>query len=164
MTPWIDRVPRPREGLFVIGSGGRDVAVPVTTCPMKTSVGTVTEKVTSPLAFVVTVAGAVLPRKTCPSPFPEVSHAAFAKNCRRNCEFGVLLSVPWIVVVPAPGVTAVMTGKFWSPLAPVSGSPGVASFGVTPSSFRSMPREPLEKIELPKMAMFWAATSNVIPF
>jgi len=77
MTPWTDFVPRPRDGLFVIGGGGRLVAVAVTTSPMETTVGTVTEKVASPVAFVLTVSGTAAPRNVRPSPVPDGSQAAF---------------------------------------------------------------------------------------
>ena len=62
MTPCTEDVPRPRD-FKTIGGGGTNDAVPVTTCPAKTTVGTVTEKARSPVAFVETNVGFVLPRK-----------------------------------------------------------------------------------------------------
>jgi hypothetical protein len=118
--------------------GPTSVAVAVIACPGTTTVGTVTVKLPLPVPSVTTFEGVACPRNVCPSPFPEGSHAVFEKNCRKKDVLGVLFSVPWIVVNPAPGVTAVITGKFCSPLGPVSASP--ASFGVTPSKLRSIPR------------------------
>src|SRR5437016_6051393 len=59
-------------------------------------------------------------------------------------------SVPLIVICPADTTAEVITGKFWRLFGPASASP--ASFGVTPSSARSIPSLTLEKIELRRMA------------
>ena len=53
----------------------------------------------------------VEPRKSWPSPKPEASQALFEKNWTVKAVLAVLFSVPWIVVTPTPGVTAVITGK-----------------------------------------------------
>jgi hypothetical protein len=60
-----------------------------------------------------------------------------------------------MLMLPPPMSTAVVTfGKFCRPFAPESAS--VASFGVTPSASRSMPRPVLSWIEL--FSMFVAVT------
>src|SRR5262245_21060519 len=83
------------------------VAVALTTCPSATATGNVAVKLTSPLPSVVTV---VAPRKVCPSPNPDGSATALAKNSMRKTVLGVLLSVPVMVVLPAPVPAEVMTG------------------------------------------------------
>ena len=50
------------------------------------------------------------PRNVCPSPFPEGSAAALAKNSIRNSVLAMLLSFPWIVVVPLLLVTDARSG------------------------------------------------------
>src|SRR5437762_1508105 len=69
--------------------------------------GTVTLKDPSQLALVKTV---VEPRKVLPSPNPEASQEGLAKNSTRNDLLARLFKVPWILVVPTPVVTDVMTG------------------------------------------------------
>ena len=131
------------------------VAVDVTNWPAGTATGSVTEKVALPLASVSTV---VKPRNVCPSPKPEESAAALAKNSRRNpLVLGVLLNVPMMVVLPPALLDDVITGKFWRSFGPLSAS--LESLGVTPSLLRSMPRCPLEllsrlplsRMELPRI-------------
>src|SRR5260370_28260986 len=56
-----------------------------------------------------------------------------------------------MVVLVAPAVAEVSTGKFCSLLGPVSASQ--ASFGVTPAGARSIPRAPLEWIQLERMEL-----------
>src|SRR4051794_6836660 len=95
----------------------------------------VTLNVPTPDAAVVIVAS---PRYVCPSPAPDGSQAVFWKNCTMYVLDGALLSVPAIVTEPAPNCADEMTGKFCRSLnEPMSPSP--ASFGVMPSSPRSMP-------------------------
>ena len=90
------------------------------TSPRETVTGTVVLKAEPQLESVVTVSE---PRKVLPSPNPEGSQEGLEKNSIRNGPLlGVLSSVPWILVVPTPGVTEVMTGKFWVVLEPASGS------------------------------------------
>src|SRR4051794_34141264 len=85
-----------------------------------------------------------------PSPAAEGSQAVLWKNCTMYVLDGALLSVPVIVTVPAPNCAVLMTGKFWRSLKrPASPSP--VSFGVMPSSPRSMPSAPLLKIELKRI-------------
>src|SRR2546430_8652785 len=91
------------------------------------------------------------PRKRWPSPFPDRSQAAFAKNSIRNCVFAVLFKVPRIVVVVESAVAEVITGKFCGLIfGPTALSQ--LSFAVTPGGLRSIPRSELEKIELPRTA------------
>src|SRR5437016_8382334 len=105
----------------------RSVAVAMMTGPTGVTPLIVTEKAALPAASVVTL---VAPRNCRPSPLPLASHDGLAKNSTRYCELGALFNVPSIVT-PLPVMTAaVMTGKFCSLFAPVSGSP--ASLGVTP--------------------------------
>jgi hypothetical protein len=61
----------------------------------------------------------------------------------------LLGSVPDTCTVPAETVAARGSGKFWKSFGPVSAScpPLPGSFGVTPSSPRSMPRPPSPSIE-----------------
>ena len=68
-----------------------------------------------------------------------------------NVVFGVLLSVPEIVVCPAAETTDVMTGKFCRLFGPLSASPGL--LGVTPLGTRSIPSRRFEKIELPRIEL-----------
>src|SRR5258708_3331480 len=58
-----------------------------------------------------------------------------------------------MVVLVAPAVAEVSPGKFCRLLGPVSASQ--ASFGVTPAGGRSIPRAPLEWIELERMELGW---------
>src|SRR4051794_30299209 len=86
------------------------VAVAVTTRPVATPTGKLTENAALPLPSVLT---AVKPRKVWPSPKPDGSAASLAKNSsRKPVVLGVLLNVPATVVLP-PALTAeVITGKF----------------------------------------------------
>ena len=75
---------------------------------------------------------------------------------------GFELSVPVMVLVLPVRRAAVMTGKFCRLFGPVSAS--CASFGVTPSAPRSMPRcaavVPLSWIELPRMLWLTPAVAS----
>ena len=59
---------------------------------------------------VPSVGTVVAPRKVLPSPKPDGSQAGLAKNSTRNDELALLFNVPWMLVVPTPVVTEVMTG------------------------------------------------------
>src|SRR5262245_32054926 len=74
----------------------------------------------------------------------------------------MLLRIPRIVVVPAEITAEVNTGEFWRLLEPVSGSQG-ESLGVTPTGSRSIPRPLLEKMELDRMALPFAASFTFTP-
>ena len=60
--------------------------------------GMLAVKLALPVPSVVTD---IEPRRVCPSPFPDPSHAAFEKNSRRNVVFALLFRVPRIVVTVA---------------------------------------------------------------
>src|SRR5262249_57358541 len=118
------------------------VAVAVTKRPLATATGKVVVKLTLPAPSVVTWEA---PRKVCPSPKPDGSSAALAKNSRRKLVLGVLLREPPMVVEPPALSTWVSTGKFWRLLGPVSASPGSLGAGWPPP--REMPRLALAKME-----------------
>jgi hypothetical protein len=140
--PWAER----RRAPAGMGRGPRFVAVAVTAWPGDT----VPVKAKSNARFPLPSVTSENPcRNVWPSPFPDGSHVALAKNSTRTEEFGVVFRVPWIVVLPPPETTDVITGKFWRSFAPVSPSP--ASLAVTPLLPRSIPSPPLEKIELPEI-------------
>src|SRR5436190_13144969 len=70
-----------------------------------------TAKLTPKLALPKkSVATMVKPMKVWPSPLPEGSQAALAKNSTRKFVIAVLLSVPEIVAFPATTAADVMTG------------------------------------------------------
>ena len=83
------------------------VAVAATTCPGVTDTGRLAVKLALPLPSVVTFCA---PRYVRPSPLPEASQLVSEKNSRRKALLAVLLSVPWIVVVPPPLAAEVKTG------------------------------------------------------
>ena len=111
------------------------VAVAVTTWLAASVADNVTLKVDLPLA---SVEAGVEPRKFCPSPAPEGSHASLAKNCIVKVVFGVLASVPKTLVEPPELEAAVNTGAVWVLL---------------PLLLRRMPRLRFEKIELLKIEL-----------
>src|SRR5262245_39618329 len=123
------------------------VAVAVRIVPAGSDWANVTVKSACPLPSVVTAS--LAPTKDCPSPLPDGSQASLAKTSMRNVVFRVELRVPPTLV--PPGKMPARTGKFWRPLAPVSGSP--SSFGVRPSGSRSMPRPTFAKIALPAISV-----------
>lgn len=94
-------------------------------------------KPVTPLALVVTI---FWPINVLPSS-PDGSE----KKRMTNVALGVLLRVPRTVVVPSDVVAEVRVGLFCRLFGPVSGS--CVSLAVGPSSFRSIPRPALEKIE-----------------
>src|SRR5688500_2285668 len=96
------------------------VAVAVTTCPPVVTVPSVVLNEALPEAFVVIEAE---PRKTWPSPLPDVSQAGFAKNSTENVALAVEFNVPCTFVVPPVLTTCVNTGKFCRLFDPVSPSP-----------------------------------------
>jgi hypothetical protein len=63
---------------------------------------------------------------------------------------GAVSSVPVTIVAPAFASADVRTGLFCRLFAPSSSS-GAGSFGVGPSSSRSMPGPAFPKIELPRI-------------
>jgi hypothetical protein len=85
------------------------VAVAVISRPDGNVIGKVTLKLVFPLPSVITV---VEPIKVSPSPLPEGSQAALEKNSSENVVLAVLLSVPWMVVLPPELEAEVNTGKF----------------------------------------------------
>src|SRR5579884_2142846 len=123
------------------------VAVAVITSPTGTS-STVRENVPIPSAWVATAKCA---RNVVPWPFPDGSHKGLAKSSTVNPVSGVSSRLPSTTVVPlcVSVVAEVTTGKFCRPFGPVSPSP--SSFGVTPSSPRSMPSTALSWIEFAKI-------------
>src|SRR5439155_17106651 len=129
------------ESSEVLSSGA--IAVAVRTVPAASGWAKLTVKLASPSASVMTLS--LAPTKVWPSPLPEGSHASLAKTSTRKVVFGVELSVPSTLVPPGKSPAA-STGKFWRPLAPVSGS--WKSFAFTPGGWRSMPSPPLAKTEL----------------
>jgi hypothetical protein len=96
------------------------VAVAVMTSPLETVTDSVALKAEPQFESVETV---VEPRKVLPCPKPEGSQDGLEKNSIRNGPLlGTLSSVPWMLVVPTPGVTELTAGKFWPVLEPASGS------------------------------------------
>jgi hypothetical protein len=96
------------------------VAVAVMASPMETVTESVASNEPEQLASVETVVG---PRNNFPSPNPEGSQDGLAKSSIRNGPvLAVLSNVPWMLVVPTPAVTEVMTGKFCFRLEPESPS------------------------------------------
>ena len=82
------------------------VAVAVTTSPAGMA-ASVTEKLALPKLSVVTV---VSPMNVSPSPKPEGSPVWLRKNSMVNVSSGVLLSLPWMVVLPPLVTTEEMSG------------------------------------------------------
>jgi hypothetical protein len=95
------------------------------------------------LPFVITF---VEPRKACPSPKPDGSQTTLEKNSSRKFVLATLSKVPERVTMPPPKEADVITGKFCGSLA------SQASLGVAPVNKRSIPKPPLEWIELPRIA------------
>src|SRR5439155_25294337 len=114
--------------------------------PDGTTTGKVTVKPALQLLSVVTV---IEPMNFSPSPKPEASHKELEKSWSVKVVLGVLSKVPWTLVPALEIETEVSRGKFCKPLGPAS--PSQVSFGVTPSLARSMPKPPLEKIELERI-------------
>lgn len=83
------------------------VAVAVTTFPAPTGVSSVALICAMQSAPVVT---SVAPRKTAPSPLPEVSQTGLAKNSTRYVEFATESRVPVTVVTPLAELAEVNTG------------------------------------------------------
>ena len=133
--------------VFPFGS----VAVAVTTAPPATITGKVTVMLAVQVPLVVTIAK---PRKVCPSPLPDESHAALEKNSILNVVLAVLLRLPSMVVLPPPELAEVKVGKFWKLLGPVS--PSQESLGVTPLGGKPVYRQchPL-KLDLLELARAW---------
>ena len=109
----------------------------VTNSPAATESGSLNVKEPLPLPSVF---ASTDPSRSCPSPFPLGSQAAFANTSIRTGGPVRVLIVP---VTSPPSVAPVRTGKFWLPFAPPSPSP--PSFSVTPSALRSIPRPPLAR-------------------
>ena len=126
------------------------MAVAVTNCPLGTFVLGLKVKDTLPSEPVVTL---VNPSTFLPS---ALSVEGLEKKSMRKVVLGALLRVALMVVSTAPVLAEAMTGLFCSSFAPVSASP--ASLGVSPSPPRSMPREPLEKIEF---CLIWLPSPEV---
>src|SRR5215203_231880 len=121
------------------------VAVAVMFCPSRIAFFVEKVKEMLPVPLVVTD---LLPSRVLPSSVPE----GLEKSCTRKVLSGVLLRLPRTVVVPVALFFAEeRTGLFWRLLGPVSASPG--SFAVGPSSFRSIPIAPFEKMELESMRL-----------
>jgi hypothetical protein len=93
--------------------------------------------------------------KPRPSPLSEASQSALAMNSTRKSVFGVLFSVPVIVVLPLTAVAR--SGTFCRAFGIPAPSPSSWSFAVTPLSARSIPRSPLEWME------FWSTWLRVAP-
>src|SRR4030095_7725164 len=74
-----------------------------------------------------------------------------AKNWMVILVLGVLSTLPVTTVFEPLVIAELITGKFCRLFGPASASLG--SFGVTPSSLRSIPRALLEKIELVRIAL-----------
>src|SRR5208337_5183512 len=94
-----------RENSDVLPAGS--VAVVVKNWPTRGGVDRGTEKLALPEPSVVTP---VWPRYCWPSPKPEGSGAALAKNWTVKVALGVLLSAPERVVVPPDEAAAVRVG------------------------------------------------------
>src|SRR5215216_3231588 len=144
LSPWespscgalhLGRCHRPRRQNSEVSCVVVLVAVAVMVRPLLTAGENVFWKRKSPSWPVVT---SFLPRKILPSSVPE----GLEKNSIVKVSFGVLLSLPFMVVVPEEFTAEVRTGLFCRLLAPVSGSCG--SLGVGPSPRRSIPKKPLE--------------------
>src|SRR3954452_6740692 len=86
------------------------VAVAVTNWPDGNVTGTLAVIAEKPVGSVVTV---VVPRKRSPSPEPEGSRVTLAKNWIVKVVFGVLWSVPWMMVPEAVEATDVRVGGTW---------------------------------------------------
>src|SRR5882757_6884141 len=109
------------------------VAVDVTNWPDGKVTGTLAVIGALPLPSVVTV---VVPRKRSPSPEPEGSRVVLAKNWIVKVVFGMLWSVPRMIVPEAVEAIDVRVGGTWSWLAPGP---------------RSIPSPPLEKMLVERM-------------
>jgi hypothetical protein len=92
---------------------------------------------------------AIVPTRSFASPYPEASHASFAKISIVAASVGVLSNVPAMVVPPAK--PSASSGKFSRSFTPVSMSP--ASLGVGDATPMSMAREPLSWMLLPSMRL-----------
>ena len=104
----------------------------------------------------------VLPRKVSPSPNPLGSPTLLLNRSIAKLVLAVESIVPLIVVLTPSKEAAVINGKFCRRFVPVSASPG--SLGVTPSRIksllRSIPKPPLSKMALDRMALFSGKTPS----
>ena len=99
---------RSRENSDVLPFGSVAVAV-MDRLAARARAATTAVKLALPEPSVVTI---VTGRgRSGPAPKPEGSAAALAKNWMVKAVFGVLLSVPVMVVLPVPGVAEVRTGS-----------------------------------------------------
>jgi hypothetical protein len=134
----------PYEEATVLGAENSEVlpaglvAVAVTVRPAPTFWAGEKVKEALPDPSVVTLS---CPMKVLPSSPPQ----GLEKNRTAKVLFGVLLRTSLMVVLRLPVLAESMTGLFWRSLGPVSASPG--SLVVGPSSPRSIPRPPFEKME-----------------
>lgn len=97
------------------------------------------------------------PRNTSPSPLPDASQVALAKNSTFVLALTPTCSSPEIVL-PASDRRI---GKFNNPFGPVSVSP--LSLGVTPAVPRSIPSPALAKIEFPEILLLFPPAKSDMP-
>src|SRR5450432_480953 len=121
--------------------------------PAATATGSTALKVALPVPSVVAGTEPRYVRPSTKSCVREVQGGSAYTSMSKGVD-GVLFKVPATVVVVAPKVTEVISGKFCRLFEPVSASPSSLGTGSTTEAqfdARSMARTPLENIELPRI-------------